>query len=85
MWETLDSCIKVADAESLDALIPALAHLVRSGVGLNTRSVFMTYYANLTNYYQHFSLHCLSAFAVSNNLGIALQSGSYHENCRSFC
>ncbi|KAI9114257.1 hypothetical protein K1719_014907 [Acacia pycnantha] len=37
MWETLDSCIKVADAESLDALIPALAHLVRSGVGLNTR------------------------------------------------
>lgn len=40
MWETLDSCIKVADAESLGALIPALAHLVRSGVGLNTRSVF---------------------------------------------
>ncbi|KAF7815581.1 proteasome-associated protein ECM29-like protein [Senna tora] len=37
MWETLDSCIKVADAESLEALIPALAHLVRSGVGLNTR------------------------------------------------
>ncbi|XP_028798613.1 proteasome adapter and scaffold protein ECM29 [Neltuma alba] len=37
MWETLDSCIKVADAESLGALIPALSHLVRSGVGLNTR------------------------------------------------
>ncbi|XP_027329154.1 proteasome adapter and scaffold protein ECM29 [Abrus precatorius] len=37
MWETLDSCIKVVDAESLNALIPRLAHLVRSGVGLNTR------------------------------------------------
>ncbi|CAL5190433.1 unnamed protein product [Lathyrus oleraceus] len=37
MWETLDSCIKVVDAESLDSLIPRLAHLVRSGVGLNTR------------------------------------------------
>ncbi|CAI8586672.1 unnamed protein product [Vicia faba] len=37
MWETLDSCIKVVDAESLDTLIPRLAHLVRSGVGLNTR------------------------------------------------
>ncbi|XP_057441454.1 uncharacterized protein LOC130733331 isoform X2 [Lotus japonicus] len=37
MWETLDSCIKVVDAECLDMLIPRLAHLVRSGVGLNTR------------------------------------------------
>ncbi|KAL5079498.1 hypothetical protein RYX36_007919, partial [Vicia faba] len=37
MWETLDSCIKVVDAESLNTLIPRLAHLVRSGVGLNTR------------------------------------------------
>ncbi|KAL2316898.1 hypothetical protein Fmac_030774 [Flemingia macrophylla] len=37
MWETLDSCIKVVDAESLSTLIPRLAHLVRSGVGLNTR------------------------------------------------
>lgn len=37
MWETLDSCIKVVDAESLDTLIPRLSHLVRSGVGLNTR------------------------------------------------
>ncbi|XP_061372568.1 uncharacterized protein LOC133315038 [Gastrolobium bilobum] len=37
MWETLDSCIKVVDAESLEKLIPRLAHLVRSGVGLNTR------------------------------------------------
>jgi proteasome component ECM29 len=39
MWETLDLCIKVVDAESLDTLIPRLAHLVRSGVGLNTRFV----------------------------------------------
>jgi len=39
MWETLDLCIKVVDAESLDALIPRLTHLVRSGVGLNTRFV----------------------------------------------
>ncbi|CAJ1971242.1 unnamed protein product [Sphenostylis stenocarpa] len=38
MWETLDSCIKVVDAESLNTLIPRLAHLVRSGVGLNTRA-----------------------------------------------
>ncbi|KAK7300265.1 hypothetical protein RJT34_11106 [Clitoria ternatea] len=37
MWETLDSCIKVVDAESLNTLIPRLAQLVRSGVGLNTR------------------------------------------------
>ncbi|KAJ7960514.1 Proteasome-associated ECM29-like protein [Quillaja saponaria] len=37
MWETLDLCIKVVDAESLDSLVPRLAHLVRSGVGLNTR------------------------------------------------
>ncbi|KAL1347958.1 uncharacterized protein [Arachis hypogaea] len=37
MWETLDLCIRVIDAESLDTLIPRLAHLVRSGVGLNTR------------------------------------------------
>lgn len=37
MWETLDLCIKVLDTESLDSLIPRLAHLIRSGVGLNTR------------------------------------------------
>ncbi|KAF3455285.1 hypothetical protein FNV43_RR05733 [Rhamnella rubrinervis] len=37
MWETLDLCINVVDTESLDPLIPRLAHLVRSGVGLNTR------------------------------------------------
>ncbi|XP_060667830.1 uncharacterized protein LOC107410333 isoform X2 [Ziziphus jujuba] len=37
MWETLDLCIKVLDTESLDPLIPRLAQLIRSGVGLNTR------------------------------------------------
>ncbi|KAK7856729.1 proteasome adapter and scaffold protein ecm29 [Quercus suber] len=37
MWETLDICIKVVDTESLDPLVPRLAQLVRSGVGLNTR------------------------------------------------
>ncbi|CAI8594976.1 unnamed protein product [Vicia faba] len=43
MWETLDSCIKVVDAESLNTLIPRLAHLVRSGVGLNTRVGFANF------------------------------------------
>ncbi|GAV78127.1 Ecm29 domain-containing protein, partial [Cephalotus follicularis] len=37
MWETLDLCVKIVDTESLDLLVPRLAHLVRSGVGLNTR------------------------------------------------
>ncbi|PKA49156.1 hypothetical protein AXF42_Ash010841 [Apostasia shenzhenica] len=37
MWETLDLCIKVIDKTSLDSLVPRLAQLVRSGVGLNTR------------------------------------------------
>lgn len=37
MWETLDLCIKVTDKQSLETLIPRLAQLVRSGVGLNTR------------------------------------------------
>ncbi|CAM8919803.1 unnamed protein product [Rhodiola kirilowii] len=37
MWETLDICIHVVDTESLDLLVPRLAQLVRSGVGLNTR------------------------------------------------
>lgn len=39
MWETLDLCIKVVDTESLDPLVPRLAQLVRSGIGLNTRYV----------------------------------------------
>ncbi|KAG0459441.1 hypothetical protein HPP92_022569 [Vanilla planifolia] len=38
MWETLDLCIKVTDKPSLEFLIPRLAHIVRSGVGLNTRA-----------------------------------------------
>ncbi|XP_010271892.1 PREDICTED: proteasome-associated protein ECM29 homolog isoform X2 [Nelumbo nucifera] len=37
MWETLDMCLKVVDVPSLDLLVPRLAQLVRSGVGLNTR------------------------------------------------
>ncbi|CAI0541306.1 unnamed protein product [Linum tenue] len=37
MWETLDLCINVLNAESLDLLVRRVAHLVRSGVGLNTR------------------------------------------------
>ncbi|CAN1830461.1 Proteasome adapter and scaffold protein ECM29 [Linum perenne] len=37
MWETLDLCVNVLNAESLDLLVPRLAQLVRSGVGLNTR------------------------------------------------
>ena len=39
MWETLDICINVVDTESLDPLVPRLAQLVRSGVGLNTRYI----------------------------------------------
>ncbi|OWM69124.1 hypothetical protein CDL15_Pgr025311 [Punica granatum] len=37
MWETLDLCINVADTQSLGLLVPRLAQMVRSGVGLNTR------------------------------------------------
>ncbi|KAL2941950.1 Proteasome adapter and scaffold protein ECM29 [Bienertia sinuspersici] len=37
MWETLELCIDVVDKPSLDVLVPRLAQLVRSGVGLNTR------------------------------------------------
>ncbi|VAI29985.1 unnamed protein product [Triticum turgidum subsp. durum] len=37
MWETLDICIKVVDTNSLELLIPRLAQMVRSAVGLNTR------------------------------------------------
>ncbi|XP_058196346.1 uncharacterized protein LOC131312529 isoform X1 [Rhododendron vialii] len=37
MWETLDRCIDVVDTQSLELLVPCLAQLVRSGVGLNTR------------------------------------------------
>ena len=41
MWETLDICIKVVDTNSLELLIPRLAQMVRSAVGLNTRLVFV--------------------------------------------
>ncbi|CAN6357538.1 unnamed protein product [Urochloa humidicola] len=37
MWETLDICIKMVDKNSLDILVPRLAQMVRSAVGLNTR------------------------------------------------
>ncbi|XP_057515552.1 uncharacterized protein LOC130797079 [Amaranthus tricolor] len=37
MWETLELCIDVVDKQSLDVLVPRLAQLIRSGVGLNTR------------------------------------------------
>ncbi|KAK2971903.1 hypothetical protein RJ640_011684, partial [Escallonia rubra] len=37
LWETLDLCINVVDAQSLELLVPRLTQLVRSGVGLNTR------------------------------------------------
>ncbi|KAK1292730.1 hypothetical protein QJS10_CPB17g01685 [Acorus calamus] len=37
MWETLDLCLKVINSQSLGDLVPRLAQLVRSGVGLNTR------------------------------------------------
>lgn len=40
MWETLEICIDVVDKPSLDLLVPQLAQLVRSGVGLNTRYDF---------------------------------------------
>lgn len=39
MWETLDRCIDVVDVQSLELLVPRLAQLVRSGVGLNTRYI----------------------------------------------
>jgi proteasome component ECM29 len=41
MWETLDICLKVFDKESLDLLVPRLAQMVKSAVGLNTRLVLM--------------------------------------------
>lgn len=37
MWGTLDFCVEVVDNQSLEVLVPRLAQLVRSGVGLNTR------------------------------------------------
>ncbi|XP_011080457.1 proteasome-associated protein ECM29 homolog [Sesamum indicum] len=37
MWETLELCIDVVDSHSLELLVPRLAQLVQSGIGLNTR------------------------------------------------
>ncbi|CAA6669169.1 unnamed protein product [Spirodela intermedia] len=37
MWETLDLCLKAVDTKSLELLVPRIAQLIRSGVGLNTR------------------------------------------------
>jgi hypothetical protein len=70
MWETLDSCIKVVDAESLDTLIPRLAHLVRSGVGLNTRSVYL----NCLLFFMHFPYKIGGAY-------IDVQRSYYKKDC----
>ncbi|KAL3683345.1 hypothetical protein R1sor_001367 [Riccia sorocarpa] len=37
MWDTLDLCLRHVDVPTLEALVPRLIQLVRSGVGLNTR------------------------------------------------
>ncbi|CAA0805895.1 ARM repeat superfamily protein [Striga hermonthica] len=37
MWETLEFCIDVIDSQTLENLVPRLAQLIRSGIGLNTR------------------------------------------------
>ncbi|GER40722.1 ARM repeat superfamily protein [Striga asiatica] len=37
MWETLEFCIDVIDSQTLEKLVPRLAQLIRSGIGLNTR------------------------------------------------
>lgn len=39
MWETLERCIDIIDAHSLELLIPRVSQLVRIGVGLNTRYI----------------------------------------------
>lgn len=39
MWETLEFCIDVVDSHSLELLVPRLAQLVKSGIGLNTRYI----------------------------------------------
>ncbi|KAL0419487.1 UNVERIFIED_CONTAM: Proteasome adapter and scaffold protein ECM29, partial [Sesamum radiatum] len=36
MWETLELCIDAVDSHSLELLVPRLAQLIRSGIGLNT-------------------------------------------------
>lgn len=38
MADTLDLCVRYTDAATLEALLPRLLQLVKSGLGLNTRS-----------------------------------------------
>lgn len=38
MGDTLDVCARQVDAQSLEALVPVLAQLVKRGVGLNTQA-----------------------------------------------
>lgn len=73
MWETLDICIKVVDTESLDPLVPRLAQLVRSGVGLNTRYMVIlihVLYFSIHSRWKGFffvfnsSLCCLFSFSI---------------------
>lgn len=53
-------CINVADSESLATLIPRLAQLVRSGVGLNTRFGHIS--SSTTQFWICFMLHVLIYF-----------------------
>lgn len=65
MWETLDLCLKVVDTQSLDLLVPRIAQMVRSGVGLNTR------YAEILDLDQSYSCNlmiwCFSLFFFNCN------------------
>lgn len=56
MWETLDLCINIVDSESLEQLIPRLTQLVRSGVGLNTRSVIQNILAVKNSFFYNLYL-----------------------------
>jgi hypothetical protein len=56
MWETLDICIKIVDKNSLDLLVPRLAQMVRSAVGLNTRLGLHVQSYSLYPQMLHFSL-----------------------------
>ena len=73
MWETLDICINVVDTESLDPLVPRLAQLVRSGVGLNTRYIVILIHVLYFSIYSRWkricfvfnsSLCCLFSFSI---------------------
>jgi len=39
MADTLDLCARYTDAATLEATVPRLLQLIKSGLGLNTRSV----------------------------------------------